>query len=84
MLVRQTNYLLYELKFLLARYKTGNPKKVGESRICKNCMFRMTYINISDKGDEDTFYYKCKLHNRGIALKDNCVEFKRYTATKRK
>jgi len=81
--VRQTNFLLYELKFLLAQYKSGKLNKIGPSRICKNCTFRMTYINISDKGDEDTFYYKCKIHHREVNLKDNCGDFKRYTATKR-
>jgi hypothetical protein len=83
LLVRQTNYLLYELKFLIAQYKSDHLNKTGQSRICKNCMFRMTYINIANRGDEDTFYYKCKLHHREVALRDNCGDFKRYTAPKR-
>ena len=85
LLVRQSNYVLYDLKFLLTKYRSAKTKPVGHSKICKNCTFRMTYIHISDNaGAEDAFYYKCRLHAREISLKDSCPDFKRYTAEKRR
>jgi hypothetical protein len=82
-LVRQSNHILYDLKFLLAKYRSVKTKPVGNSKICKNCTFRMTYIHISDAGTEDAFYYKCRLHAREITLKDSCPDFNRYTPDKR-
>ena len=84
LLVRKTSRMLYELKFFLARYYPKKSEKYSESRICRNCKFRMTYIHISEGVHDNAFYYQCKLHKREITLKDSCPNFKRYLASKRK
>jgi hypothetical protein len=83
LMIRQTNHLLYDLKFLLAKFRSAKSKYIGHSKICKNCTFRMTYIQISDEGAEDAFYYKCRLHANEILLKDSCPDFKRYIANRK-
>jgi hypothetical protein len=83
LLIRQTNWLLHDLKFLLAKNYNTSPSKKPQSKICRNCTFRMSYIHISDEGTEDAFYYKCKLHQREIKLRESCPDFKRYTASSR-
>jgi hypothetical protein len=84
LLIRQTNWLLHDLKFLLAKNQSANPVKKSQHKICKNCTFRMSYIYISDDVKEDTFYYKCKLHQREIKLGESCTDFKRYITSKRR
>ena len=83
-LIRQTNWLLRDLKFLLAKNQTSYPNKKTYSKICKNCTYRMSYIHITETGVEDAFYYRCKLHHREIKLKETCGDFKRYIVSKRR
>lgn len=83
-LIRKTNWLLRDLKFLIAKNQPSYPKKKTYSKICKNCTHRMSYIHITDAGIEDSFYYRCKLHHREVKLKESCGDFKRYTVSRRK
>ena len=87
LVIRQSNWILHDLKYLLAKNQPTHPAKRTQSQICKNCTFRMTYIQISDEGAEDAedaFYYKCRVHHREIRLKESCTDFKRYTASQHK
>ena len=42
---------------------------------CQHCKYRLSYIHISDNSEED-FYYRCKIRNAEVSLKDTCDRFK--------
>jgi len=42
---------------------------------CQNCKYRLSYIHIGEPGHED-FYYRCKLQDIEVTLKDTCKNFK--------
>lgn len=42
---------------------------------CQNCKYRLSYIHIGVPGGED-FYYRCKIRNIEVSLKDSCERYK--------
>lgn len=45
-------------------------------KICQNCKYRLSFIHMSENEAEvEDFYYKCRLRNVEIVLKDSCEQF---------
>jgi len=45
-------------------------------KICQNCKYRLSFIHMSENEAEvEDFYYKCRLRNTEIDLKDSCEQF---------
>jgi hypothetical protein len=51
-------------------------KREGGPKTCQNCKFRISFIHMSENEAEvEDFYYKCRLRNVEIDLKDSCQQF---------
>ena len=60
-------------RYIYGKSKTVN-KPVSAQSICKNCMFRLTFVN---PGSTSVFSYQCRLDSRKITLKDTCKRFQK-------
>ena len=48
------------------------PKELNNCQFCKH---RATYIKTDASGNDDDFYYRCKVNNRKINLTSTCKHF---------
>ena len=65
-------------KFFYRVGSTGsNPAQNDTAlRTCQFCKYRMSFIHMGEKErNSEDFYYRCKLRNVDIALKDTCGHF---------
>ena len=79
-IIRQLNKLLMEIRLLFKSsgiYYDHKDSTVMQSCSCKHCIYRMSFINISDNYDSENFYYRCKKQNVEITLNDSCNNFER-------
>lgn len=66
-------------KFVAQFYKNlilSNPIKT-----CQNCTFRQAFLN-TDQGDNNSFFYRCKINQFEIELEDSCSKFELVSSTK--
>lgn len=62
-------------------YRFGNSEShpspnTSADRTCQFCKFRMSFIHMGEKeSHSEDFYYKCRLRNVDINLKDSCDLF---------
>jgi hypothetical protein len=65
-------------KFFYRFGNTGNKPVQNDTslRTCQFCKFRMSFIHMGEKDqNSEDFYYRCKLRNADISLKDTCDHF---------
>ena len=62
-------------------YRFGGSAATGTQndvalRTCQYCKYRMSFIHMGEKEkNSEDFYYKCRLRNVDITLKDTCEHF---------
>lgn len=49
-------------------------------KTCQNCVFRQSFIEISD-AQQDMFFYRCRLTQTGVHLNDSCINFQLESST---
>jgi len=79
-LVRQISKMLLEVRILFKNsgiYYLPNENRVIRDTTCQYCRFRQTFIHFSGHVEQDNFYYKCKKHEKEVALSDKCEQFER-------
>ncbi len=70
-MIKQFRKLLDNFNWVVANV----PLPVLKKRNCRHCKFRQTFIKTTSTGEQDDFYYRCKLHDINIALNQYCPDF---------
>jgi len=80
LIVKQMNKLLFEVRLLFKHsglFYEPQKDKITKSNSCQHCMYRISYIELTEEQNRDNFYYKCKKHNIEVFLTDSCSHFQR-------
>ena len=79
-IIKQVSKLLFEVRILFKNsgiYYEAKQNRLIKSNTCQYCRNRLSFIQIADESDRNSFYYICKKHDTQITLSDTCQQFER-------